>query len=73
MQLLSRSAQRPAESDGVDVDDPKPREHQLSADSLSCSIAVIVELNVLQQVIEVGVCYFLSAVCSQAVSRLILW
>ena len=63
----------PAESDGVDMDDPKPQGHQLSADSLSRSIAVIADLKMLQQIIGVGVCYFLSAVCSQVVSRLILW
>jgi len=44
----------PAETGGVDMDYPRPQGHQLSADSLSCSIAVIVELDVLQQLSELG-------------------
>ena len=42
-----------AESSGVDMAHPRPQGHDLSADGVSCSIAVIVELNVLQGAIGV--------------------
>jgi hypothetical protein len=42
-----------AESSGVDMAYPRPQGHDLSADGLSCSIAVIVELNVLESAIGV--------------------
>src|SRR5258705_9237038 len=73
MQLLSRSAWRlpsPTVSTWII---PGRRENSCLLLAFPAASLVIVELNVLQQIVGVGVCYFLSAVCSQVVSRLILW